>query len=196
MVLLESNKTRLCVDAFLCSCSAYLLWVDAIAKLQWRICWSLVFMQVMFTRWERVLCTGAGSETCLLVLIRPLVAGTLSLCRSRNGTPRSAASPCRKPVARRLVWCPRSPAVARPWVDGQATVHRYAQAQEFLAKQRLLFIGFSQRENVTAIKFSSLVSWLGMETVGERLPFLLSHFFIRNESGTVFLETKMAPVFQ
>ena len=89
------------------------------------------------TRWERVLCTGAASETCLLVSIRPLVAGTLSLCRSRNGTPRSAASPCRKPVARRLVWCPRSPAVARPWVDGQATVHRYAQAQEFLAKQRL-----------------------------------------------------------
>jgi len=116
VVLLESNKTRLCVDAFLCSCSAYLLWVDAIAKLQWRICWSLVFMQVMLTRCERVLCTGAGSETCLLVLIRPLVAGTLSLCRSRNGTPRLTASPCRKPVARCLVCCPRSPAVAaRGW---------------------------------------------------------------------------------
>ena len=90
------------MDAFLCSCSAYLLWVDAIAKLQLRICWSRVFMQVMFTRWERVLCTGAASETCLLVSIRPLVAGTLSLCR--------------KPVARCLVCCPRSPAVAaRGW---------------------------------------------------------------------------------
>ena len=27
-------------------------------------------------------------------------------------------------------------------------------------------------------------------------PFLLSHFFIRNESGTIFSETKTTPVFR
>jgi len=80
----------------------------------------------------------------------------------------------------------------RPWVDGQATVHRYAQAQEFLAKQRLFvhWILPTRKRDCNKILLTRVVVRDGN---GRRktTTFTFTFFFIRNESGTVFLETKI-----
>jgi len=85
----------------------------------------------------------------------------------------------------------------RPWVDGQATVHRYAQAQEFLAKQRLFvhWILPTRKRDCNKILLTRVVVRDGN---GRRktTTFTFTFFFIRNESGTVFSETKTAPVFR